>query len=457
MFPHARGEDGRSGTFGGRRFVRLRIKGNILEPSAKEFADTVALSADALPRPFPVDVPRDRPRGLTLTVLEFSLSTASLDELEAITKEVGPDRLNALWNAHPELKELALVRTCHRVECVALHNESIASFRSSLPGRADAWKEWTGPEAVHHIFRVSAGLESLAWGEREVREQVRAAGNRIRTRHPRSVLADLFRSAIDATDRFGGPAASRRSIASIAATTLLEEIPRPFPRILVVGSGTVGSQVVEALGPYARTTILYRHKPPSDDFLRANGARAASIESLAAELPLCDGLVAAAKAGERILRPIDLAGRGRGIVLVDLGVPRNIDPRVAELRGTRLVDLAELHLRHRPPGDSAVLDRVVLTRALERSAQLAKDLASPDVDALMRSIDAIRRQELERARPYFGRLTSSQRDAIEHFSQRLVRQLMRTPLDELRRLPPGPERERLLAMAVQILGSTPGP
>ena len=424
----------------------------------EEFAGTVALSTDSVPRSSSADVAWDRPPdGLSLTVLEFSLSTASLDELEAVTKAASPDRLTALWNDHPELKELALVRTCHRVECVVLHHAPIASFRASLPGRADAWREWTGTEAVHHLYRVAAGLESLAWGEREVREQIRAAGHRIRTRHPRSVLGDLFRSAIDATDHWEGPAPSRRSIASIAATTLLEEIARPFPRVLVVGSGTVGSQVVEALGPYARTTILYRHKPPSDDFLRANGARAASIDAIAAELPLCDGVVAAAKAGERILRPIDLIGRDRGIVLVDLGVPRNIDPRVAELPGIRLVDLAELHLRHPPPADSAVLDRVARARALERSEQLSKELGSPDVDALMRAIDSIRREELQRAQPYFGRLTVSQREAIDHFSQRLVRQMLRTPLDELRRLPPGPERERWLAMTARILGPASGP
>ncbi len=433
-------------------------KGGNAPSTGEEFAGTVALSVDSVARPTLPESAWDRaPESLSLSILEFSLSTASLDELEAVTKEANPDRLTALWNDHPELKELALVRTCHRVECVALHAAPVAPFRASLPGRADAWRTWTGPEAVHHLYRVAAGLESLAWGEREVREQIRAAGSRIHTRHPRSVLADLFRSAIDSTERFEGPVPCRRSIASIAATTLLEEIARPFPRVLVVGSGTVGSQVVEALGPYARTTILYRRTPPSEDFLRSSGARAVPIGAIDAELPLCDGLVAAAKAGERILRPIDLVGRGRGIVLVDLGVPRNIDPRVAELPGTRLVDLAELHLRHRPPADSAALDRVVKERARERSEQLARELASTDIDALMRAIDSVRRDELRRAQPYFGRLTAAQREAIDHFSQRLVRQMLRAPLDELRRLPPGPERERWLAMAARILGPSGGP
>lgn len=416
----------------------------------------MALSAQRQP-PAERSVGPGRSDGLRVSLFECSLATGSLNELEQTARQLDDGRIEALWDLEPGVRELGVVRTCHRAEVVALHSEPLREFARKLPGRPDGWRVREGFDAIEHIYRVAAGLESLAWGEREVRQQIERASHSVKSRHPRPVLAGLFHRAVEAVQGVDASIGPRRSIASIAASCVLEEAAPMFPRVLVVGAGTVGTQVVEALGPYARATIVYRHKAPSEAFLRTTGARAVPVAHLREELPWCDVLVAAAKAGERILGRADLEGRAQGLVLVDLGLPRNVDPDVAELCCVRLIDLEELHRRRAPPAEASEFEERVGELAVDGARQLSTVLDASNLDHLMRAIEELRRIELERAGPHFAGLTLEERAAIEHFSQRLVRQLMRAPLGRLRALPPGPERELAIDRASRLLHPTNGP
>jgi glutamyl-tRNA reductase len=389
---------------------------------------------------------------LSLFGLEFSLETASLDALEAVTRAVTRARVADWFARFSGTEEVALLSTCHRVELTLLVRfpEELGKWQDVLPGDRSSWSVREGRDAVHHLFRVAAGRESLAVGEAEVREQVRAAAGSVQSRYPRRVLRDLFVRAAEAAGEGTPSARANPSIASIAARRLLELVGRPSPRVLVVGSGTVGRQVTEHLASCARLTIVFHQRPPDDVFLRTTGARAVPLHRLTEEIAATDAIVTAAKFGSHGLRAPDLP-RDRPLVLVDLGVPRNIDPGVRELPNARLVDLEELHALRGRSIDPDDQDRRVEELADRCSDALAVSLFEPWIDAFRRAAEDMRRSELAKTRPFLGTLDPSQELAIERLTRRLVTRLLLSPTERIRSLPPGPEGDRLRRFATELL------
>ncbi|MGA8302668.1 MAG: hypothetical protein WA547_04635 [Thermoplasmata archaeon] len=389
---------------------------------------------------------------LSLFGLEFSLDTASLDSLEAVVRFVTKVQVGDWFARFRGTEEVALLATCHRVELALLVRspEALDLWREVLPGSRDSWTVREGRELVHHLYRVAAGQESLAVGEAEVRHQVRAAAQSIQSRHSRPVLRELFSGAAAAAEEVYPSVPTRRSIASVAATRLLGLVGQPHPRVLVVGSGTVGRQVTESLAASARVTVVFHQRPPEDSFLRAMGARAVPLDRLGEELASSDAVVTAAKFGNHGLRAGDLP-RNRRLVLVDLGVPRNIDPNVRELPNARLVDLQELHAcsENFSPTETHALRTMELADRF--SDRLAPLLLEPWIDAFRRSAEEVRRSELENARSFFGNLDPNQEIAIERLTRRLVARLLLPPTERIRSLPPGPEGDLQRRFAVELL------
>jgi glutamyl-tRNA reductase len=389
---------------------------------------------------------------LALFGLEFSLDTASLDALEAVTRSVTKAQVSDWFSRFEGTEEVALLSTCHRVELVLLARfpEEVDRWRDILPGSRSSWKLREGRDVVRHLFRVAAGRESLAVGEAEVRHQVRAAQGSIKSRHPRPVLRALFVGAAAAAGEVCPSVPSARSIGAIAARRLLDLVGRPFPHVLVVGSGTVGRQVTERLSSSARVTLVFHRRPPEDAFLRATGARAVRLDQLRDELASCDAVVTAAKFGNHGLYASDLP-RDRPLVLVDLGVPRNIDPGVRELPNARLVDLEELRaLSGRFELDDPH-DARVEELAGGFSDRLERLLLEPWIDTFRRAAEEVRRSELANARSFLGKLDPSQETAVDRLTQRLVARLLLLPTERIRSFPPGPEGDLQRRFALALL------
>lgn len=390
---------------------------------------------------------------------EMSLATAPLDSLEAVARSVTKDRLRQWFDAFPRTQEAALLSTCHRVEIALVVNSSadIDRWRDALPGPAELWRVREGRAVVQHVFRVAAGLESLAHGEAEARLQVRAAARRILSRHPRPLLREVFRQASEDAEP-APPSASRPppSIGAVAVHHLLAWAGKSRPRVVVVGSGSVGRQVTELLTGRAFVTMMFHGRPPPESFLALTGSRAAKLDRLAEALAGADVVVTAAKFGDRGLRVADLPGQS--LLLIDLGMPRNIDPTVRTLPNVRLIDLEELYdeadLAPPPPHAGA--------RSLRRADRCADGierlLLEPWIAKLRRRVEDVRRRELARARPFLGSLDDPQRAAVEQLTRRLVDQLFLPPTQRIRELPPGPEGDARRRWAHELFRAlSPGP
>ncbi|MCI4350071.1 MAG: hypothetical protein L3K15_00950 [Thermoplasmata archaeon] len=411
--------------------------------------DTARLNSPTPPTPSAPDG-----ASLTLFVLGFDLAGGSLDELERVAREMTEERVTRMFGTIAGVAELLVLRTCQRIELYGIASKELAAshVRNRLP-TPERWRLRQDDEAVAHLLRVAAGLESVAVGEKEVRAQIDHARGSVHSRHPRPVLKELFAEARRTADRCAPDPSPARSIAALAASKVLEECGDPFPRVLVVGAGVVGRQVAELLAPRARVTLVYRHHPPDPTFLRAFGIRAVPARQMPEELALCDATVTAAKSAGRLLDPTDFerpTAAGRPRLVIDLGVPRNVDPSAGRVPGVRLVDLAGLGSSSRSrEGIDPVAERV--DGEVDRVYRLfLRETIEPWVTALFHRAEAIRQRELTGARPHLGDLSPEQLGAIDLLTTRITRQLLLPAARRLRASGGGSEEARLRHAALEL-------
>jgi glutamyl-tRNA reductase len=387
---------------------------------------------------------------LDLTAFGLSLSETPLPVLEEYVGAFSNDVVRSLFSRTPGIRELCILRTCQRVELFVLVAPGATEEVSVVLGDVE-WRAWRGIEAVRHLYRVVCGLESVAIGEQEVRAQLSDSAGRVLSRHPRPVLKRLLRQACADAETLSS-SVKNCSVAALGVSKLLEEIGQPFPRVLIVGSGAVGRQVAELLAPSARVTLLYRRKPPTQDFLRATGARCAPIECLGAELQLSDAVITAAKSGGRLIGWDQIGSRAHPLLIIDLGVPRNVDPSIRRFTNVRLWDISELG---RPNGYHELLTELtprVDRRAIEIWAELSAELWEPAVAEIWRAAETLRRKELALGQGFLKSLTCEQRRAVDVLTKRLVRKLFREPTSRFRQL--AKEESELPYRLLELL--TPG-
>ena len=253
-----------------------------------------------------------------------------------------------------------------------------------------------GDEAVAHLFRVASGLDSRLVGEVEIQAQLRAAARAAlaRTGEPHR-LRGLVRAAIASarTEPATALQARRGLLARCAVTRALAAAPTRTLEVLVVGAGTMGHQVRDALpARRCRTTMLSRC--PS----AATGARPEvhSIEELPARLTGADLAFVATSAGRHLLtREVvgkAAAGRARPVTLVDLSVPRNVDPDVRLEAKVRLLDLDDLgadHLNHPDPAEVIAAEASAREGAQRYLDELRARRAGPLISALRASLEDV--------------------------------------------------------------------
>jgi glutamyl-tRNA reductase len=394
----------------------------------------------------------------SLVVFETSLATASIAEVEAATQGASREWLARCFESDPETLEAALLATCHRVEVLLLLRTVSAAdrWKEALPGRPDRWRRWQDREAARHLFRVAAGRESLALGEVEVRRQVAAARSSVMGRNSRPILKGLLSDSLDGAELARPPTTPPASVAAIASEELLRLYSQDRPTVLVVGSGTVGREVARRLSGHARVTIAFHRTPPEEEFLRSVGATAVPFEQIHELLPRVDAVVSAAKVGRRAIRVTDVPP-DRPICLVDLGVPRNIDPEVRARSNVTLIDVGDLYGRpRRAPGEHDLAGDSTLDDLADRwSDGFDRERLEPWIAAVRRAAEEARRSELATARPYLGALGPEQEAAVDRLTRRLVARLLDPATSRLRNLPGGGDGELLRRLALELL--TPEP
>ena len=254
----------------------------------------------------------------------------------------------------------------------------------------------TGHHVVEHLFAVSSGLESLVVGEEEIAGQVQRALAAARTEGTSSSgLERLFQRAtrtsreVRATADLGG---AGRSVARLALDLASSRLPDwASARVLIVGTGRYAATTIAALRDRgARDLRVFSATGRADRFAARYGVRAE--RDLAAAIGDADVVITCTA---RYQVTPDAIPDERRRLIVDLGLPRNVDRAVGELPGVELIDLEVLAL-HAPLPELEPGARALVGTAAEAFA--AEELAAPAIVALRRHVFAVLDAELARSR-----------------------------------------------------------
>lgn len=268
------------------------------------------------------------------------------------------ERATTLGGVPAGVREMLVLSTCHRVEVMAaVHDGGLAerALRSGLTGAAAdvaGLYVHSGLAAVLHLSRVAAGLDSLIVGEAEVSGQIRRA---VVAGRERGLVGPGLERVMAGVLRAGGRARSETRIgqgtlsAATAAVSLLERAWGSFKdrSVLVIGAGEAGKQVLARLrkrraGGLAVASRSFHH---ASEAAARTGARIVDLSAVSSTLAAVHGVIVATRSTSFL---IDAAAcratvlSGRSLDLVDLSVPRVVDPAVTSVAGVRLFSVDDL-------------------------------------------------------------------------------------------------------------------
>jgi glutamyl-tRNA reductase len=300
-----------------------------------------------------------------------------------------------------------------------------------------------GEPAARHLFGVAGGLDSMVPGEAQILAQIREAYEAAYewdTTGP--VTNRLFHQALEAGKRvrhetaIGEGGASPASVAAeLAADRLGEALATA--QVLVVGAGRVAELVAANLSARGVGAIVVANRDHSRAAALASrlGGRAVELADLRTAIAAADVVVTSTSAPEPLIAAADVPPGRR--VLIDLAVPRDIDPGVASVEGASLHTLDDLEsvvertisLRH---GEADRARQIVAAQAAGFRDWMAALEVVPAITSLRAHAERIRVAELERAR--LGDLSEAERERLDALTRGIVNKLLHRPTVRLKQL-----------------------
>lgn len=337
-----------------------------------------------------------------LLALGVSHKTAPLELRERLALPEGrAARLMAELTETGEASEATVVSTCNRTEVFVFSHDPVtaeSSVLSALAGQSEIRPtelvghlySLKGRDAAHHLYRVTAGLDSMIIGESEIQGQVKRAHELALVEGASGpILNRLFRGALAAGGRARNETGISRagvSMASVAVEQASRSIgDRPDRRALVIGAGQTSELVASALRARGIESVFVanRHLPKAKELAQRFGGEAAPLTDLEEQIAAADLVFSATMSPHHLIdrelvAPVMRNRQERPLALIDLAVPRDIDPSVREVPGVNLTDVDEIQL---------IVNRNLGHR--ETEARLAEHVVSEELALFERWMDSL--------------------------------------------------------------------
>jgi glutamyl-tRNA reductase len=405
------------------------------------------------------------PAGMHVVMVGASHKAASVEVRERLhvglqtAREIGP-RLAG------EDGEAVVLCTCNRTEIylaaadvaaatapafdelAALTGLGARELRSMLSVLTDG-------EAAAHLFAVAGGLDSLLVGETQILGQVREAHRgALEARASGPVLDRLFRQAVQTGRRIRSETRLLDWPASVpsATTRLAESLLGSLESVtaLVIGAGEMSELVLLNLvhRRCGRILIANRTFTRASELAGRFGAEPVPLEHVEGALPEADLVISCTASAGIVLCTADVRRaaakrKGRPLLLLDIAVPRDLDPEIAALRGCYLYNVDDL---------AAVVaaGRVDRGRELARAEAIAREESDkfrdwqlsldvvPAIAALRKSADEIRAGELRRMEGKLGRLSPRERQLVESLTAQIMNKFLHQPTVRMKHAAAGP-------------------
>jgi glutamyl-tRNA reductase len=448
-----------------------------------------------------------------LVLLSASHKNSSFDVLEKLS--VGADEsADGILQRHEAVSGAVVVATCNRFEAyLELDEPSGASPLPAVYAAIDAVSASTGVpadtlrdtlELVHgngvaeHLFAVTSGLESVVVGEGEIAGQVRRSLEFARAAGTTSPeLERLFQRASQTSrgvkNRTGIGSAGRSLVRLALELAESRIVDWSQTRVLLVGTGRYAGASLAALRERGATDVhVYSPSGRAQKFATSHGIQAVREEDFVRETALADLIVTCTTAQEHVIDaavltagrtllgvqhagratarsvdsgaasgsgdahhcPADMVGEGRRMLVIDLGLPRNVDPDVSTVSGVDLLDLETISL-HAPLEElnATSTARELVGKAARKFSAVAEEQSlAPAVVALRKHVFGILDSEIERARKR-GDEDGQTEAALRH----LAGVLLHTPMVRAREVAREGGQDAYLAGLEALFGITVDP
>ena len=409
-----------------------------------------------------------------MSVLAIGLNhrTAPLELLERLSAPHGnlPKTLGRL-DELPNVDETVVLSTCNRLEVYAWAEKFHSAYEHIYDHLAEqasvAATEMSnsvyslyGTDAVRHLYAVVSGLDSVVLGEAEIQGQVKRAWQTAEAAGTAGGnLSPLFRQALGVGRRIRTETQVGRRLTSVseAAVALASEVLGGFAgrRIAVLGAGEMGGGMAKAIAPVrgAELVLASRSWQRAQELALMLGARAVHLDELAAELVHADVLFTSTAASSLVMDVDELekvmAERGgRELLVVDIAVPRDVDPAAAALGGLRLCDMSDVRSFAAANGGHTEAETrrawaIVHAEAERHGDKVAGRDVAPLISEFRRRICDISQAEFERFDARLASLDIEQRRAVEALVHGIVNKVLHEPTVRLKEAAPDGGSEQL--------------
>lgn len=400
-------------------------------------------------------------RGATLLIVGINHRSAPVEVRERLAFSNGTfaAALRRLVDAET-VREGIILSTCNRVEIISsvtdltVADEKIKTFLAQEQRAPRSLFEehlysYVGKEAVGHLFRVAASLDSLIVGEPQILGQVKdayAAASAVGTLG--EVLHRCFHKSFAVAKRVRSE--TRMAAKAVSVSSAAIELARKIfdhledKTAMVIGAGEMGELAVRHLQNHGIGSVLVTNRTFSRavELAREFSGTVVPFEQLQKHLRLADVVIGSAGGNDYLLGPTAVEEalrerKRRPMFFIDLGVPRNFDPRLNDLDNVFLYDIDDLEQVIEENKDErereAMKAEAIVAEEIESFWQwLSRLEVTPTIVALREKAEAIRQRELEKTLATLKELSPQAQRAIEALSSSIINKLLHPPIAYLK-------------------------
>jgi glutamyl-tRNA reductase len=396
---------------------------------------------------------------LLVTGVSHKTAPVEVRECLAFPEPALPAALQAL-KSRAGVSEACILSTCNRVEITvttddpvdpqALVDEFLRESRLVAPASVEPYLyRHEGQNAIHHLFRVASSLDSMVVGEPQILGQLKNAYGIAKTQGTLyGWLEGLLERAFSVAKRVRSETGVGQMAVSVsyAAVELARKIFGSLNNrtVMIAGAGKMSELAARHLRRSGATHVFVTNRTHERAVEMAKLFQGTPVEytRFVAMLPEVDILIASSGAPHYILHKDEMqrviaARRNRPIFLIDIAVPRNIEPSVNDLDNVFLYDIDDLqevvnaNLRERLR-EAERAEEIVKQEVEHMMARLKVQEIAPTIVCLQEELERIRQQEIDKVRRKFGPVTHEQEEAWEMLTRGIINKVAHGPIAELR-------------------------
>jgi len=399
---------------------------------------------------------------MKLSVTGLNHTTAPVEVRERLAFEPAslPRMMDEL-KTFPGMFEGVILSTCNRVEVAVTADDAVDTqgcIEQFLATARRVERDWLHPylyhydgrEAIRHLFRVASSLDSMVVGEPQILGQLKSSFETAKAQGAvTGFLETVFTRAFRVAKRVRSETEIGQSAVSVsyAAVELARQIFGSLKdkHVMLLGAGKMSVLAARHLQRGGVSRIIVTNRSPERAARMAEMFHGQIVDytRFVTALPEVDVLIASSGAPHYLLtkdemRQVISARRNRPMFLIDIAVPRNIDPSVNEIDNIFLYDIDDLQkvvdqnrqgrMQHAEDAERIVDDEV--DRLL---ARLKSREASPTIISLQKQLEQVRASEVDRLRAKLGQLTPQQEEAMEAITRGIINKIAHIPITEIRR------------------------